>query len=392
MRNYLSAIFLITLYALPVLAQDLRDESRSAGNWRPVQAENLLRWIVRADEEAIEIPHRTATDLRAAIDAGEPGRLNQVAGAAALQLLRAYHGQCCGSRMPANWHISQTVSDEELRGRIADGLAADQIDRVFRANRPRHPHYLALVEAYDRETDAARRRVLALNLARWRTLPLPREGRYLIVNAAAQELTLWEGATLGDRWRVIVGATSSPTPVFSVDVTGVVLNPWWNIPDSIAAEGIASLVRRNPSAARARGYIYSDGGYRQMPGDNNALGRMKLVMPNRFTVFLHDTSNRALFDLDQRALSHGCVRVDRALQFAATLLSADGWGQSQIDATVAAGDTVTIPLSRTIPLYIAYFTAAPDRAGTVRFLPDIYNRDGGAALRQAGLETECAAG
>ena len=223
-------------------------------------------------------------------------------------------------------------------------------------------------------------------------MALPATGRYLIANTAAQELVLWEGRTQVDSWRVIVGKTSSPTPVFAAEVKGVVLNPWWNIPHSIAAEGIGAFVRRNPAAARAKGYVYSNGRYRQMPGDNNALGRMKLVMPNRFTVFLHDTSNRELFELDNRTLSHGCVRVDRALQFAETLLSADGWGPSQIHKTVAAGKTVTIPLSQSIPFYIAYFTAAPDGEGGIRFLADIYSRDGSAALPLAAAETECALG
>ena len=119
-------------------------------------------------------------------------------------------------------------------------------------------------------------------------------------NSAAQELTLWEGTTIMDSWRVIVGKPSSPTPVFSVDVSGVMLNPWWNIPSSIAAKGIAAFVRQNPTAARAQGYIYNNGRYRQMSGDNNTLGRMKLVMPNRFAVILHDTSNRELFTLKER--------------------------------------------------------------------------------------------
>lgn len=86
------------------------------------------------------------------------------------------------------------------------------------------------------------------------------------------------------------------------------------------------------------------------------------------------------------------MRVDRALQFAETLLSPDGWGASEIEQAIAAGRTVAIPLSHKIPLYVAYFTAAPDRTGTIRFFPDIYNRDGAAALRQANGETECALG
>lgn len=278
--------------------------------------------------------------------------------------------------MPANWHISPTVSDAQLRKRIEAALATNQVDLMLRTNRPSHPYYRALAQAYERETDRPMRALIALNLARWRSLPLPAHGRYLIVNAAAQELTLWEGPTkLGNR-RVIVGKTTSPTPIFSAEVSGVVLNPWWEIPSSIAAEGIAAFVRRSPAAARAKGYIYSNGRYRQMPGDTNALGRMKLVMPNRFTVFLHDTSNRELFERDERTLSHGCVRVDRALDFAAVLLDGADWTREEVDEAVASDVTKTVSLARPVPLYIAYFTAEPDGIGGVRRLPDIYGRDG----------------
>lgn len=112
-----------------------------------------------------------------------------------------------------------------------------------------------------------------------------------------------------------------------------------------------------------------------MPGDNNALGRMKLVMPNPYSVFLHDTSNRELFGEERRAFSHGCIRVDRALSFAATLLARDGWDMAQVNEVVASGKTRTIDLSDHIPLYVTYFTAEPAPSGDIRFLEDIYGRD-----------------
>ncbi|RZV31828.1 MAG: L,D-transpeptidase [Sphingomonadaceae bacterium] len=381
MRSLVLALSLALAWSYPSLGQEQPPSSPSQLAWRPAQTENLLHWVLKADEEAIELPDGIEVDLRAALASPDRQRLDMAANTAALALLRAYHGKCCGPSLPRNWHISQTVSDADLRAQLAAALAQNRLDPMLRASRPNHPHYRALTTAFASEPDKARGRLLALNLARWRSLPLPRTGRYLIVNVAAQELTMWDGQTQVDSWRVIVGKTSSPTPVFSVEVTGVVINPWWIIPSSIAAEGIGAFVRRSPAAARAKGYFYSSRRYRQMPGDNNALGRMKLVMPNRFTVFLHDTSNRKLFEQDERRLSHGCVRVDRALQFAATLLSGSGWEQAEVDAVVAAEKTRTLPLSRPVPLYIAYFTAEPTSDGTVRFLPDIYRRDGVAALK-----------
>ena len=404
MRSILSALTLIiasliAAMVFPLQAQfepELRQTGRAgfSAGWRTDQAENLLHWIRRAENEAIVFPQPIASDLRAAIDSADQDRLDQTAYDAALLLLLAYHGACCGTPLPANWHISGAITDGELRGRINAALAADQIDLMLRANQPRHPHYRALADAYADEPEGPRRAWLALNLARWRSLAVPARGRYLIVNTAAQEITLWDGGTRITNWRVIVGKKATPTPVFSAEVTGVVLNPWWEIPRSIAAEGIAAFVRRNPAAARAKGYVYSNGRYRQAPGDNNALGRMKLVMPNRFSVFLHDTPNRELFALDQRALSHGCVRVDHALDFAAKLLDGTDWTQARITEVTAANTTRTAGLAQPIPLFVAYFTAEPDGAGGVRELPDIYRRDGRlgrnpAQLAQSSAPSSC---
>lgn len=347
----------------------------SEARWDAVQAETVWRWLQRAENDGIEVDNGLSTGLREAMDSNDEARRNALADEAAMRLLRAFHGQCCGPRMPANWHIEQHVTQRTLAARLDEALAAGQIDLLLRAARPGHPHYRTLAAAYAREDEPDQRRVLALNLARWRTLPLPAQGPYIIVNAAAQELTVWDGTRLIDRRRVINGTRATRTPVFRADVTGVVINPWWIIPSSIAAEGIGAMVRRNPAAARARGYVYSNGRYRQMPGDNNALGRVKLVMPNRFSVYLHDTSNRELFALDERLLSHGCVRVEEAIGFAELLLDGTAWDRAAIDEVIESGETTMAELAQPIPVFIAYFTAEPNGDGAVRWLDDVYGRD-----------------
>ena len=364
--------------------------ANSPANWRPEQVENLSHWIDRAADSAIILPKDAGENLRAAITAQSQGDLDPVANEAALELLRAYHGLCCGPVRPRNWHIGPTPNDDELRRLLADALIEDRLDLFLRSMQPRHPYYRQLSLAYAREQDGAKKRVLALNLARWRWMPRTPGQRYLLVNAASQEVTLWQAGEPIQRWRTIVGKPSSPTPIFSAEVSGVVFNPWWEIPPSIAAEGIAAMVRRNPALARQRGYVYRSGRYRQRPGDNNALGRMKLVMPNPYSVYLHDTSNRELFGSDERTLSHGCVRVNQALQFASALLEPGGWTQARTDETVAAGKTVTISLPEPLPVYIAYFTAEPGPSGTVSYLHDVYGRDGDAALPEDVLTRECA--
>src|SRR3546814_1081190 len=117
-----------------------------------------------------------------------------------------------------------------------------------------------------------------------------------------------------DLWQVIVGKTKTPTPVFAAQVTGVTFNPWWEIPESIVAESVGKLVRTRPAEAARRGYVVQDGRYRQRPGPQNALGRMKLMMPNPYSIYLHDTPAQSLFARDVRAFSHGCVREGGALR------------------------------------------------------------------------------
>ncbi|GEM_PF-460442 len=378
-------LIVIALFLLSVVPTAQAAQTAPTHQWTSVQAETVWRWLDQADREAIAIDPAISTQLRTAIDNGDQASMDESAQAGAMRLLLAYHGQCCSVQLPANWHITQSVTREMLAERLEQALTQNQISMLFRASRPRHPHYRVLARAYENESDEARRANLALNLARWRSLPLPTEGRYIIVNAAAQELTVWDGTKLHDRRRVIVGTPGTRTPVFAAEVSGVVLNPWWNIPSSIAAEGIGAFVRRDPAGARARGYIYSQGRYRQMPGDNNALGRMKLVMPNRFSVFLHDTSNRELFERDERLLSHGCVRVQGAVEFAARLLEGTDWTRAAVDEVVDLGETTTIPTAEVMPIFIAYFTAEPGELGGVQFLPDVYGRDGSAGMVPGAL-------
>jgi murein L,D-transpeptidase YcbB/YkuD len=200
--------------------------------------------------------------------------------------------------------------------------------------------------------------------------------RYLLVNTAAFEATLWENGKLTGRWKVVAGKTGSPTPIFSTRITGVIFNPWWEIPSSIAAESVAAMVRNHPATAAAKGYVFEQGRYRQRPGPSNALGRMKLVMPNGYNVYLHDTPSQSLFDLDVRAFSHGCVRVGDALGLVTALLGdRPGWTRARVDASVASGRTTTEKLTTPIPVYIAYFTAEPDGEDSIRYFPDIYHRD-----------------
>ncbi len=256
----------------------------------------------------------------------------------------------------------------------AQWLGPDDVVVTARSYGPVHPYRAAVEAAYGAETNPARRAVLAANLDRWRALPAQLGQRHLLVNVPAQEVVLWENGVPVARWDVIVGRPRTPSVSFSAEVTGVNLNPSWYIPQSIVRESVAALVRNNPAEARRRGYVVSGGSYRQRPGPGNALGRMKLVMPNPHAIYLHDTPARHLFDEQARAFSHGCIRVQDAMGFAARLA---GMTRAELEARAADGQTRTVPLAQPVPVHITYFTAVPGPDGELLYLNDIYGRDPG---------------
>lgn len=366
----LSLAFLATFLLLPA---DLHAQTLY---WSAEQSQRLIAWLDTAPQEGLKTFDAETKAVRDALARQDQPRLDVVATAAALELLDAHRNGCCRTELRAGWKIPSNETRPAATA-LADALGRNDIDGLFTQARPNHPFYNALRAALATETDKARRITLLANLDRWRWMPRSLGSRYLLVNAAGFEASLWQdGAEVG-RWRVIVGKSKTPTPIFAATITGVTFNPWWEIPSSIVAESVGSLVRRHPALARRRGYVVQNGRYRQRPGDNNALGRMKLVMPNPYTVYLHDTPSKSLFERDTRTFSHGCIRVGDALGLAGTLLSQrpGGWTRADTDAILATNQTTTISLATPIPVYVTYFTAEPDAAGAMRYFPDVYGRD-----------------
>ena len=341
--------------------------------WSNDQIDQLAGWLDAAPKEALQMP--PANDFITARRAGEPQTLQLSATDAALKLANAYlHGNDT-ARKQAKWNVDvESDNAVDLNALLTSSLAKNDVNGFFRSLRPHHPDYETLRSAFAIEADPARRVKLAHNMERWRWMPQSLGNRYLLVNAAAYEVALWENGRRVQSWPVVVGKIKTPTPVFSTRITGINYNPWWNIPKSIVAESVGALTRKNPAEAKRRGYVWGDGRFRQRPGRTNALGSMKLVMPNDYTIYLHDTPEQASFKKPARAFSHGCIRVGDALGFASTLLTGTA-DQKQIDAVLASGKTTTLSLVEPLPVYIAYFTADVIDPGVVRFHTDVYGRD-----------------
>jgi len=248
---------------------------------------------------------------------------------------------------------------------------------------------------------ADRRAQLALNrgrLAAWRTHI---GGAGLVVNIPDASLELLEDGRRVLRSRVVVGQPGWPTPVLHSAIFAIDVNPKWYVPARIAARELLPRARRDPDYLRnlnirvfepdGAGNLYARevpygridfargaAGYRlrQDEGPGNALGSVKFVFDNPYSVFLHDTPHRHLFDLPERNLSHGCVRVAAALDLARHFAAREpALGVAGLEAAIAAGETRRLPLSRPVPIHIVYLTAWVDRRGLAQFRRDIYRRD-----------------
>ncbi len=352
-------------------------------SWSYADIATIKRWGAMAPRDAL--PEMSSDALDAAMAKGDPSAVNAAAQDFALTLARRHLLGFSSASARTGWHIEDTDKAIDLESRLDAAHAAATLDLFFAGLRPRHEEYAALRAGYDRETDPQARETLARNMERWRWLPRDLGDDYVLVNAAAFSARLWRDGKTAGEWRVIVGKKSTPTPVFNTKITGVVLNPWWEIPASIVRESVGALVRNRPAAARARGYVVQDGRYRQKPGPNNALGQMKLVMPNPYSVYMHDTPSKQLFERDVRAFSHGCIRTGDAIGYAATLLEGVKT-REEVDAIVESRKTTTVSLAQSLPLYITYFTAVRDADGGVRILDDIYGRDGRISVAEAPIE------
>ena len=240
---------------------------------------------------------------------------------------------------------------------------------------------------------------LRLNLERARALPAG-PGKAVIVNIAAQQLSMVEGGRVVDTMRVVVGKPVHPTPMMAALIRFTSLNPYWNVPADLAAERVAPNVVKDGNAyLKAKGYQLLSGWgddasvispdtvdwaavaagrtnirLRQLPGPSNAMGAMKFMFPNAQGIYLHDTPDKNLLGEDARMFSGGCVRLEDAPRLAKWLYNGNP------PSARSAQPEQRVDLPRPVPVFLTYLTAIPT-AGSISYLPDIYGRDRAALAR-----------
>jgi len=237
-----------------------------------------------------------------------------------------------------------------------------------------------------------------LNLERMRWVLNKPDDDFLIVNIAGFKVKRFTDDEVVFDSRVIVGKYHHETPVFKGEMKYIVMNPTWTLPYSIATRETLPKLKKDPGYLAAKhmevmdrnGKIlnasnidwnqYSAGNFpfqiRQKAGPWNALGEVKFIFPNKYSVYLHDTPSRGLFNAQDRAFSHGCIRTEDKWGLLMSLMDdPEEWNMEKINEILKTGETTNIPLPKPINIYLIYLTAAVDHENNLGFMKDIYKRD-----------------
>lgn len=352
-----------------------------APKWTAGDASALLAVIRSIDTRGLNPVDYDPDQLQAAIAAGEGVPLNEIATKSFTKLLVDLRDGRTPYAARVQWFVKDTDAETfPTEAMLQKALASHDFEAVFAEVEPTHPDYAALKVALAKTKDATQRNIIRTNMERWRWLPHDLGQRYVHVNVPEFEVrVVGKGKNIAS-YRAIVGAPKTATPQLSETAIGMIIHPTWTIPQSIIKESVGALIANNPAAARARGYTWTGSGKNlsvvQKFGPGNSLGAMKMDMPNPHAIFLHDTPSKGLFNQPMRALSHGCIRTDRAIEFAIlmSILQADFDPHEAADI-FKRGLNDRIPFTTPVQVYINYFTMASKGDGKLNSFADVYGRD-----------------
>ncbi len=239
---------------------------------------------------------------------------------------------------------------------------------------------------------------IRVNLERGRWALHEVRGEFVLVDVAGFQVSYFRNDEPVWTSRVVVGRDERETPVFRSTITYIVINPTWTIPPGILVKDKLPALRRDPGALQRSNIRVLDGSgrevnpysvdwsrysaaklppyqFRQDPGPDNALGLVKIMFPNPYLVYLHDSPAKSLYEKDERTFSSGCIRVQKPFELAELVLNDPAWNQQAFAAVVASKQTRTVNLKKPVPVLILYWTAEPRPDGQVVFRNDVYGRD-----------------
>lgn len=354
--------------------------------WTVGQAARLVSVIEGIGAEGLEPKDYDLDPLKVALASGPSKELNELASQSFVWLVEDLRDGRTPMEAREQWFVVDPDRDTFQTGALlAEAVTSGDIAGTLAKLNPTHPDYAKLREELARTpaSETAKRKLIRANMDRWRWLQRDLGSQYLITNVPEFQLRLTVKNRIISTYKTIVGKPGrTATPQLAEVVEGVVFNPTWTVPQSIVkGEGLGARALGNPAWAKRNGYVASRGanGYItvvQQPGPGNSLGLMKLEMPNPHAIFFHDTPSRHLFANDDRALSHGCVRTERALELAMTMaILGKGATREEAVAISTSGKYTKVMLEKQWPAYITYFTMASDINGEMATFKDIYGRD-----------------
>ena len=346
--------------------------------WPVADVQALKTYIAGVGREGLDPTDYDPLGLDRAMASGDPVAMSKAATDRFLKLSSDLAlGHVRGDNR-IDWHVVDNDIDGNRQRLLLDSaLAQHRVADALNGLLPTHPQYgalrAALAKAEAEGVPASKVNRIRLNMDRWRWLPRDLGDKYIIVNVPSFHATLVEDGQTRWKNRAIAGAIKTPTPQLSVMATGVILNPWWEVPTSISKE-----VAGKPGYVPVKGKDGKVQRWRQPPGSANALGQLKFVMQNKWAIYLHDTNARSRFNDQARALSHGCVRTQHVVGLAKELLGDDGgeWTADKVDSTLSSKKTVEAKFVKPLPVYIVYFSSAALTDGTIVDYQDVYKRDG----------------
>jgi L,D-transpeptidase YcbB len=364
-----------------------------------------LRYAVESGQVAETLqgmapPHPQYASLRAALaeyralvaaggwpavpDTGQS--LEQGQRSAAISALRARMAASGDYVLPTDGQVDDTYYDAAL----AEAVKEFQRDHGLLDDAVVGPRTLAALNA------GVEYRVQQIEAAmeRWRWYPRDLGSKYVMVNVPQFELRAVDGDAPPMAMRVVVGTPEHQTPIFNDRMEYSQLNPYWNVPQSIADNEYLPALRDDPFHLLNQNIRILSGGeeinpvlvdwssiggrfpyvLRQEPGSGNALGRIKFLFPNRHSVYMHDTPQRHLFERSARSFSHGCIRLQDPMAMAGFVFNGQ-YTVEEVEELIASGRTRDLILDESIPVYIAYFTAGIGDDGAVSFYNDLYGRE-----------------
>jgi murein L,D-transpeptidase YcbB/YkuD len=223
--------------------------------------------------------------------------------------------------------------------------------------------------------------MIIINMNRMLWMPAKEDPERIMVNIPDMRLQVIESNKTVFEMPVAVGRDGMNTTIFSGMIDQIVFNPYWNIPASIVKNEIMPSIANDPSYLKKNrmeitGENDSIPVIRQLPGNANSLGKVKFLFPNRYDIYLHDTPAKSIFNKDNRAVTHGCIRVADAEKLAAYLLKdSKEWSTQKIRTTMNSKEEQYVRPSKKMPIYVTYLTAQVNDKGELKFKDDIYGHD-----------------